>query len=82
MRVPIIRTKHIPNQYGGFEQVAEYLLRKKKFGIIKIHNVYSCENIVNTYAAHFEEIVFRRENKGVLILALDAGQISLMLENS
>jgi glycosyltransferase involved in cell wall biosynthesis len=48
--------------------------------IIKIRNVYSCENIVNAYAAHFEAIALRPENKGAL--ALDAGQISLVLENS
>jgi len=48
--------------------------------IIKIRNVYSCENIVKAYAAHFEAIALRPENKGAL--ALGAGQISLVLENS
>ena len=48
--------------------------------MIKIRNVYSCDNIVNAYAAHFEAIALRPESKGAL--TLDAGQISLVLENS
>jgi len=48
--------------------------------MIKIRNVYSCDNIVNAYAAHFEAIALRPESMGAL--TLDAGQISLVLENS
>ena len=76
--------------FSSVDDVANHLQQvDKKLGvyenmladnIIKIRNIYSCENIVNAYAAHFEAIALRPENKGAL--ALDAGQISLMLENS
>lgn len=46
----------------------------------KIRNVYSCENIVNAYAAHFEAIAFKPETRGAL--ALSGNHVSFMLGNS